>query len=108
MSLSLCARIESIKRPPPALSALLANSLLMNSILAFPVRNLSVQLIRYYLHFRVAIPINEASYPCITHPCATKVLLLPFDLHVLGTPPAFVLSQNQTLQFNAGAISKKQ
>jgi hypothetical protein len=23
-----------------------------------------------------------------------------FDLHVLGTPPAFVLSQNQTLQLN--------
>src|SRR4030042_1750298 len=23
-----------------------------------------------------------------------------FDLHVLGTPPAFVLSQDQTLQFN--------
>jgi hypothetical protein len=24
----------------------------------------------------------------------------PFDLHVLGTPPAFVLSQDQTLMFN--------
>ena len=24
----------------------------------------------------------------------------PFDLHVLGTPPAFVLSQDQTLVFN--------
>ena len=24
-----------------------------------------------------------------------------FDLHVLGTPPAFVLSQDQTLQLNA-------
>jgi hypothetical protein len=24
--------------------------------------------------------------------------LTPFDLHVLGTPPAFVLSQDQTLQ----------
>ena len=23
-----------------------------------------------------------------------------FDLHVLGTPPAFILSQDQTLQFN--------
>ena len=23
------------------------------------------------------------------------------DLHVLGTPPAFVLSQNQTLMFNS-------
>ena len=27
--------------------------------------------------------------------------LSPLDLHVLGTPPAFVLSQNQTLMFNS-------
>ena len=27
--------------------------------------------------------------------------LLPFDLHVLGMPPAFNLSQDQTLQFKA-------
>ena len=26
--------------------------------------------------------------------------LSPLDLHVLGTPPAFVLSQDQTLAFN--------
>ncbi len=25
---------------------------------------------------------------------------IPFDLHVLGTPPAFTLSQDQTLQIN--------
>jgi hypothetical protein len=25
---------------------------------------------------------------------------LPFDLHVLGLPPAFTLSQDQTLQLN--------
>ena len=25
----------------------------------------------------------------------------PFDLHVLGTPPAFVLSQDQTLELNS-------
>ncbi|WP_205229545.1 hypothetical protein, partial [Enterococcus durans] len=44
-------------------------------------------------------------YPRVTHPFAT--LLFPveqapvekeaYDLHVLGTPPAFVLSQDQTL-----------
>ena len=44
----------------------------------------------------------EVGYLRVTHPCAT--LLVPegtfsFDLHVLGTPPAFVLSQDQTLQF---------
>ena len=26
--------------------------------------------------------------------------MIPFDLHVLGTPPAFVLSQDQTLRQN--------
>jgi hypothetical protein len=33
-------------------------------------------------------PLNQGASPSI-----------PFDLHVLGTPPAFVLSQDQTLQF---------
>ena len=28
--------------------------------------------------------------------------MTPFDLHVLGTPPAFVLSQDQTLRRNLG------
>ena len=27
-------------------------------------------------------------------------MLLPFDLHVLGTPPAFILSQDRTLNVN--------
>ena len=27
-----------------------------------------------------------------------RVRTLPLDLHVLGTPPAFILSQDQTLQ----------
>ena len=43
----------------------------------------------------------------ITHVLLTRAPLvgtpkgpLPFDLHVLGTPPAFVLSQDQTLQVN--------
>src|SRR5215211_5686164 len=34
--------------------------------------------------------------PLTTHPKADG----PFDLHVLSTPPAFVLSQDQTLQQN--------
>ena len=28
----------------------------------------------------------------------------PFDLHVLGTPPAFILSQNQTLLNNRNLL----
>src|SRR5271165_360693 len=39
-------------------------------------------------------------FPRVTHPSATDVLLRPFDLHVLSLPPAFVLSQDQTLKFN--------
>ena len=42
----------------------------------------------------------------ITHALLTRAPLeyppkgaFPFDLHVLSTPPAFVLSQDQTLQF---------
>ena len=27
-------------------------------------------------------------------------MVTPFDLHVLGTPPAFILSQDQTLEYN--------
>ena len=45
----------------------------------------------------------------ITHALLTRAPLecppkraFPFDLHVLSTPPAFVLSQNQTLQFKFG------
>ena len=38
----------------------------------------------------------------ITHPFAARqhvlLHLLPLDLHVLGTPPAFNLSQDQTLR----------
>ena len=36
----------------------------------------------------------------------SKLSALPFDLHVLGMPPAFNLSQDQTLQFKA--LSLKQ
>ena len=43
-------------------------------------------------------PIPKGIFPRVTHPCATNVLLRPFDLHVLSLPPAFVLSQDQTLK----------
>ena len=60
--------------------------------------------------FLTVIPVSKADYPRVTHPCATKwesksdfvqALHLhwatSFDLHVLGMPPAFILSQDQTL-----------
>jgi cyclophilin family peptidyl-prolyl cis-trans isomerase len=39
-------------------------------------------------------------------PLVLILLLSSFDLHVLGTPPAFVLSQNQTLQFYTKAAPR--
>ena len=45
------------------------------------------------------------SYTLLTRPplVSTPKGLLPFDLHVLGMPPAFNLSQDQTLQLKAFA-----
>ncbi|KFI60148.1 hypothetical protein BGLCM_0169 [Bifidobacterium gallicum DSM 20093 = LMG 11596] len=45
---------------------------------------------------------HKAGWSRITHPFATltsqdKLGRIPFDLHVLSTPPAFILSQNRTL-----------
>ena len=46
-------------------------------------------------------------YSPVRHSTATSSLrrdhsvLFPFDLHVLGMPPAFNLSQDQTLQFKS-------
>ena len=42
-------------------------------------------------------PPPKGMFPYVPHPSATAVLLQPFNLHVLGLPPAFVLSQDQTL-----------
>ena len=61
-------------------------------------------LMRYYQSFPTAIPQCEAGYPRVTHLSATKYEQkqafnhTPFDLHVLSTPPAFILSQDQTLK----------
>ena len=63
-------------------------------------------LMRFYQPFPAAIPLYEAGYPRVTHPSATnfekQALHRPFDLHVLGAPPAFILSQDQTLMFDFG------
>src|SRR5262249_29064849 len=48
----------------------------------------------------------------ITHPFAARqhvlLHLLPLDLHVLGTPPAFNLSQDQTLHLKISRIIKQE
>ena len=67
-------------------------------------------LMRYYQSFLTAIPLYKAGYPRVTHPSATQSPGLQseeirpgasFDLHVLSTPPAFILSQDQTLMFES-------
>ena len=54
---------------------------------------------RFCHPFRSGIPLFRAGHLRVTHPFATNVLLHPSDLHVLGTPPAFILSQDQTLRY---------
>ena len=49
-----------------------------------------------YPTFRWVIPESGVDYQCVTHPFA--VGLNPLDLHALDTPPAFILSQDQTLK----------
>ena len=56
------------------------------------------KIMRYCHSFPSGIPRFGAGHQRVTHPFATNVLLHPFDLHVLGTPPAFILSQDQTLR----------
>ncbi|EOW5545676.1 hypothetical protein ACOXPD_002592, partial [Escherichia coli O5:H32] len=52
------------------------------------------------------IPLHQAvSQTLLTRPPLVSkeasFFLLPFDLHVLGLPPAFNLSHDQTLQFKS-------
>ncbi len=63
--------------------------------------NLSPEgLIRYYSPFPEAIPYQRVySHALLTRPPLTPKGAL--DLHVLGLPPAFVLSQDQTLKLKS-------
>ena len=58
--------------------------------------------VRYYPAFRPAVPEPGVRWRSITHPSATgrPLRAAPSDLHVLATPPAFRLSQDQTLQLD--------
>lgn len=44
-------------------------------------------------------PRPDGRFSRVTHPSATKPRKASFDLHVLSIPPAFILSQDQTLRF---------
>ncbi len=45
-------------------------------------------------------PRSQGRFPRVTHPSATHTRRCASDLHVLSAPPAFVLSQDQTLRLN--------
>ena len=57
--------------------------------------------------FQVLSPcLGQIVHALLTRPPLTSEpkFLRPLDLHVLSTPPAFVLSQDQTLMFNPLSI----
>ena len=63
--------------------------------------------------FQVLSPcLGQVAHALLTRPPLeyTEILpklsfhVSPFDLHVLSTPPAFVLSQDQTLMFNPSPV----
>ena len=59
---------------------------------------------RDYPVFRRGIPHSGAGHPRVPQPFATQPAeAAAFDLHALGTPPAFVLSQDQTRHRMGGA-----
>ncbi len=47
----------------------------------------------------------EGTFPRVTNPSAADARRHPLDLHVLSLPPAFVLSQDQTLKLNVHACT---
>ena len=60
--------------------------------------------IRYYSQFPEAIPYQRVcSHALLTRP--PLGIAPPLDLHVLGLPPAFVLSQDQTLKLKATYVA---
>ena len=69
------------------------------AIKSFPLRAYTV-LPQVSLSY--SVPLGR--FPRVTHPSATPVLLRAFDLHVLGLPPAFVLSQDQTLKLKVSIL----
>ena len=65
--------------------------------------------------FQVLSPcLGQVAHALLTRPPLEYISFLPklsldispFDLHVLSTPPAFVLSQDQTLMFNPSLSSR--
>jgi hypothetical protein len=49
---------------------------------------------------------EKGTFPRVTHPSAADGRSHPLDLHVLSLPPAFVLSQDQTLKLKSAIRSE--
>ena len=61
--------------------------------------------------FGVLFPcLGKVAHALLTRPPLKQLIASyspsPLDLHVLGTPPAFVLSQDQTLSFNPLSLNQ--
>ncbi len=54
-------------------------------------------IIENYSQFRRVMLELKVGYQCVTLPFAKPYRSKAFDLHALDTPPAFILSQDQTL-----------
>ena len=66
----------------------------------------------HYILSRISIPFGMLSVCTgqVTHALLTRPPLTPkgsLDLHVLGTPPAFILSQDQTLKINSSNLYRQ-
>jgi len=75
------------------------NKLIVRRLLS---RRLAPLTLRYHAVLAVVshgCPPPRDRFLRVTHPSATAGLLRPCDLHVLSMPPAFTLSQDQTLRF---------
>ncbi len=105
---------DTLSRPVPVValvSRYLTNKLIRHEPLpdrkSFARRTMrSDGVIEYYRHFRkgTEVPPLSPSPGYVVHALLTRPPLAklpkeqcPFDLHALATPPAFVLSQDQTL-----------
>ena len=75
---------------------------------SFDKKNMRISYIISYQHtFRYVIRVYRAGYPRVTHPSAALFRRRSLDLHVLGTPPAFILSQDQTLKINSSNLYRQ-
>ena len=80
-------------------SLYLTNKLIVRRLLSRRIAALALRLHAVLAIVSHGYPPPRDRYLRVTHPSATVELPQPCDLHVLSMPPAFALSQDQTLRF---------